>query len=63
VSIYEYRGIVIKIYRRWMIAANGEATALPSDVFLTIAKPESRADVLLDALSFARLSCSFLQDK
>lgn len=34
-----------------------------TDSRLTIAKPESRADVLLDALSFARLNCSFLQDK
>lgn len=30
---------------------------------LTMAKPESRADVLLDALSFALLSWSFLHDR
>ena len=30
---------------------------------LTIAKPERRAEVLLDAFSFALLSCSFLQER
>lgn len=30
---------------------------------LTMANPESKADVLLDAFSLARLSCSFLHDK
>lgn len=29
----------------------------------TMAKPDSSADVLLDAFSLARLSCSFRQDR
>lgn len=31
--------------------------------YLTIAKPERRAEVLLDAFNFALLSCSFLQER
>ena len=30
---------------------------------LTIAKPDSSADVLLEAFNFARLNCNFLHDR
>jgi hypothetical protein len=39
------------------------SVSTPSQEHLTIAKPERRAEVLLDAFSFALLSCSFLQER